>query len=128
MIEIKIKNLTPHPIRCGDQLFPSVGTARVSVETQRIEGNFPIPLSISKFSDTITGLPEEEPGVFLIVSRMVAEALPSRNDLLVVNETTRDQEGKINDCTSFTMIGKTENEIRSIFRRFRGEKNGSMDI
>ena len=111
-----IKNFTPHPIRCGDKLFPSVGIARVSVETQKIEGNFPIPLSISKFSETITGLPEEEPGVFLIVSRMVAEALPKRNDLLVVNETTRDQEGRIDGCSSFTMIGKTEEEMRRIFR------------
>jgi hypothetical protein len=103
----KIINLTPHPIIMDGKTYPSEGSLRVSVETQKIEGTS-IPLSISKFGQVLD-LPEEKRGTLYIVSRMVAEAT-KREDFLIVNETIRDDSGRIRGCKSLSSVVITNAE------------------
>ena len=55
------------------------------------------------FGDT-TGLPEAHPGVFNIVSRIVAEANPTRTDLLMTFDLVRDADGKPIGCKGFSSL------------------------
>lgn len=48
--------------------------------------------------------PAEQRGVFYIVSRITAEALPGRSDLLMVDGTVRDDDGRIIGCTGFAQL------------------------
>jgi hypothetical protein len=43
----------------------------------------------------VTGLPDPVPGVALIVSRLVAEAVPDRGDVFAPGELIRDSTGRI---------------------------------
>jgi hypothetical protein len=47
---------------------------------------------------TVYGLPEPKEGVLYIVSRMVAEALPDRHDLVFPHQLVRDSAGNIVGC------------------------------
>jgi hypothetical protein len=49
-------------------------------------------------------LPSEQEGVLYIVSRITAEALPGRSDLLMVDGTVRDDDGRIIGCTGFAQL------------------------
>ena len=49
-------------------------------------------------------LPSEQEGVLYIVSRVTAEALPDRSDLLMVDGTVRDDDGRIIGCTGFAQL------------------------
>ena len=49
-------------------------------------------------------LPNEQEGVLYIVSRITAEALPNRDDLLMVDGTVRDDGGRIIGCTGFSQL------------------------
>ena len=73
---------------------PSGTIARVGSERRfkgRIKG---IDFYTSNFGE-VKDLPDREPGVFYIVSRMVAEAVPDREDLVAPSELIRDDEGNI---------------------------------
>jgi len=48
--------------------------------------------------------PEEEEGIFYTVSLMVAQALPTRRDLLVPVGQVRDATGKITGCKGLARI------------------------
>jgi len=49
-------------------------------------------------------LPDKQEGVLYIVSRITAEALPNRDDLLMVDGTVRDDDGRIIGCTGFAQL------------------------
>ena len=49
-------------------------------------------------------LPNQQEGVTYIVSRITAEALPNRDDLLMVDGTVRDDDGRIIGCTGFAQL------------------------
>ena len=49
-------------------------------------------------------LPNQQEGVLYIVSRITAEALPGRSDLLMVDGTVRDDDGSIIGCTGFAQL------------------------
>ena len=51
-----------------------------------------------------SNLPDYEEGVYYIVSALVANAYPERKDLLMVNETIRDDDGRIIGCKSFAVV------------------------
>ena len=61
-----------------------------------------IPITKTVFGE-VEGLPEYSKGRYYIVSSLVAQACPNRPDLLIVNETIRDKEGKIIGCQSFSV-------------------------
>ncbi|MCD3245247.1 hypothetical protein G8S21_04695 [Clostridium botulinum C] len=100
-----ILNYTPHTVNIIDsegnkiQDFPSQGEARCqqTTTTAGMIGN--IPITSTSFGE-VTGLPEETEGTYYIVSRLIRQALPVRNDLLVPNDMIRDEVGRIIGCKS----------------------------
>ena len=63
-----------------------------------------VPESSVTFIDN--GLPEEKEGVYIIVSKLTADAFPLRDDLLLVNEMVRDENGAIIGCRSLAQANK----------------------
>jgi len=117
---MKLINLTPHPITIlsdggSISIAPADKPVRCTVSTIRVGTiNFEgveIPLTSSKFGK-VEGLPDPQPDTFLIVSRVVAEALPEREDLLIPNESVRDQEGRIIGVRSLSSLSKKFLEVR----------------
>lgn len=106
-----IKNLTPHTVtilreHAEPLVIESSGVARCVAHTVRvgtIQGTN-IPITETRFGE-VTGLPEPEENTILIVSRIVAEAVAlTRIDCFIVNETVRDECGRIIGCKSLTTI------------------------
>lgn len=85
---------SPVPARCAasETLVATVPAGRDSVEVVR-----------AVFGAT-EGLPAKEPGVLLIVSRLVAEANRDRADLVVPHDTVRDAQGRIVGCRRFATV------------------------
>lgn len=106
---VNLINLTAHDVHLfrGDELvetLKSCGAARVSVRSEIIGEINGYPIS-KNFYGEIIGLPEPQPGTFYVVSALVAQAAAGRRtDLLVVNDTVRDQEGRIVGCRGFARI------------------------
>lgn len=102
---MEIRNPCPHPItligRDGQQvtLSPIGSPARCAVEREgvgelTVDRGLTVPVNQTRFG-TVTGLPEPEDGVWYIVALPVAQALPGRRDLYVVDDSVRDAEGRI---------------------------------
>jgi len=109
-----IINLQPHPVNIENRLpiNPSGDVARVS-ETLTYVGlvdGFPVmkqelsDVTVLRADKTIEPFPEEEKGVFYTVSLMVAQALPTRRDLLVPVGQVRDSGGKIVGCKGLVRV------------------------
>ena len=103
----RVRNLTAHPVTfvspdgTRSTIAPDpAGPARVVIERVQegevqIEGvPFPVPVFRSRVAEPAQ-LPEPEPGVLLLVARAVAEAAPGREDLVIVDQTVRDDQGRI---------------------------------
>ena len=108
-LPITIINLTPHPVNLLDVdanviiTFHTEGLARCS-QNDVIIGKLNKDIILTKTSyGEVIGLPEQLPGTFYIVSRLVRNALPNRTDLLVPNQLIRDSEGQIVGCRSFSI-------------------------
>lgn len=84
----QILNLTPHVVTItygrDAGTYPSAGLARLAS----------LPLG------DVEGLPPPQAGTRYIVSILVAERLPARDDLVVPGDQTRDGEGKITGARS----------------------------
>lgn len=103
-------NLTPHTINMVNAagevtlaIQPEQAPARCKVEREvafNVEG---FDVNRSVFGEVV-GLPTSKDGTWYIVSRIVAEAARDRSDLLVPDETVRDEEGRIIGCKSFATI------------------------
>jgi hypothetical protein len=81
-----IKNYTPHEVVVYDNdgprdPYPSCGVARVREIPHLIMHADGIPVLAFSYGE-VTGLPDQRPGVFYIVSAFVRKALPYRRDLL----------------------------------------------
>ena len=102
-----IINLTPHSITVvpdggGAIVYPApppgVSAARVVVVSTR-DGDLPDGCPTVRMSrGDVQHLPDPADGVMYIVSRMVADAVPSRRDLLVPGAPVRDAHGAIIGC------------------------------
>jgi hypothetical protein len=99
-----IINLTPHAINetlTGKTYQTSGIIARVSQTLSdtgmTIDG---VPLFHRKFGD-VTDLPDARDGVYLIVSAMVADAVPHRHDLISPGDLVRDDKGQPIGCKGF---------------------------
>lgn len=103
------KNCTPHNIimfrENGSTIVfaPESEPARCVATTVKIGVIDGITITKTTFGET-TGLPPYNPNCYCIVSRLVAEANPQRTDLLIVNETVRDAEGRIVGCKSLSTL------------------------
>jgi len=109
-----IKNCTPHTINlvASDSattaiLEPCGALPRVSMleEPVRVVGSLelPVPLVLQR-PGRVTGLPEPQPGVWLIVSQMVANAVPERRDLVFPAGLVRDDKGRITGCSKLGQV------------------------
>lgn len=110
--QIELVNLTPHDIVViyGDKkkkVFPKSGSvARVSVEYYFTELGevIGVPTTSSSYGQVI-GLFKEFPGVYYIVSTMVAQAMQGKRfDLLSPGPLIRDESGQPVGCSSLNMI------------------------
>lgn len=102
---VEIRNFTPHTVNLLDSeerqtfTFPSDGNARCTQSVEFVENLCGIRITETAFGE-VQDLPDEQEGVMYIVSRLVRQALPDRNDLLVPNEIVRDENGNIAGCLS----------------------------
>lgn len=100
---MQLKNCTPHALNIvgcqGDvtTLIPSGIVPRVSVTTIEVAAVGDIPL-LRSIPSGLTGLPEPEEGVLLIVSALVRLACPDRHDLASPGELLRDDNGQPIGC------------------------------
>lgn len=103
----QLKNFTPHEVVVKyyefDAHFPSEGVARVDGVSKYIGDVAGVPVKVTEYGD-VSGLPDPVEGVGLIVSRMVAAALPHRDDLFVPGGLVRDDEGKVVGCTHLEKV------------------------
>jgi hypothetical protein len=96
---MEIINLTPHSVTVAGQTFAPSGTvARVASESSQIGSVNGIPLYATTYGlPTGTGLPT--PGVYYIVSRMVAEAAKAAGwdtgNMVVPYGLIRDDQGRV---------------------------------
>lgn len=97
-----IINLTPHEINIhladgSIRSIPSSGEARVASTSTPLPPFDGVPLVRNTYG-AVTGLPAFVEGTLLIVSAMVASALPYRTDLASPGALVRDPEGRIIGC------------------------------
>jgi hypothetical protein len=107
-----ILNLTPHVINVFDMegnhvkdipVAEGMPTPRVS-QSQEFLGELDgIPIT-RQFFGQVENLPEPQSGVFLVVSRMVAQAIPEREDLLVPGPLVRNEQGQPCGCHGLSRI------------------------
>ena len=120
-----IVNCTPHSIDLMEEVddewvnrltIPSSGLlVRVATDVETVGGvtcdeqEFDVRKRV--FGDvTVTDKNGEEvtletkEDTFYVVSRIAAEAMPERNDLLLVDGTVRDDSGRIIGCTGFAVL------------------------
>jgi hypothetical protein len=106
MRENKIINATPHPINETETgiEFPASGlVVRVAssseLATEIVMGNKIIQAYRTTFGE-VEGLPEQQIGIFYIVSGLVLSA-STRTDLLAPGELVRDENGRAIGCKGF---------------------------
>lgn len=112
-----LKNLTPHEvciyklngvtpdldlvIEAGEEV------ARVSCEYMKVDKTVEgVNLYRTVFGE-VTGLPDYEEGVYLLVSAIVREALPLRKDLVSPGQLLRDDSGNVIGCLG--LVGNFSN-------------------
>lgn len=102
---MKIVNLTPHNVTFIDESGESE-VFEASGDIARVE-QFLFSIEDSKYNlkscikGCVEGLPKEDANTVYIVSSMVREELPERDDLWSPTSFIRDNEGKIVGCTAF---------------------------
>lgn len=113
---MNIINLTPHPITLvtegGTFTVPPSGTivraqeVRTVVGTVVVEG-VPIPVYRIEYGAP-EGLPAPEPGTIFVVSALAAQAIarhaPERDDVFIVADPVRDEQGRIVGARALAQI------------------------
>lgn len=103
-----LKNLTPHEVKIFklNGVTPDLdivieageAIARVSCEYIKVDKTVEgVDLYRTVFGE-VTGLPDYEEGVYLLVSTMVREALPLRSDLVSPGQLLRNDKGEVIGC------------------------------
>lgn len=104
---MKILNYTPHEVDVYVDnkiyVFPSMGLARCKQATYSAGTLNGLPLCKTIYGE-VEGLPQPQIGVMYIVSRVVRQALPQREDLLVPNDLIRDSEGNVLGCKALAVV------------------------
>lgn len=112
-----LKNLTPHEVCVYklngvtpdlDLVIEAGGAvARVSCEYMKVDKTVEgVDMYRTVFGE-VTGLPDYEEGVYLLVSAMVREALPLRSDLVSPGQLLRDDNGNVIGCLG--LVGNFSN-------------------
>lgn len=91
---------------------PSGTVARCRVERQNIDSfiledvddwDITVPITKTKFGE-VEGLPVPEEGTIYIVSNLVAQAVPHREDVFFPDDVVRDENGNIIGCRALGKI------------------------
>jgi len=103
---MRIVNLTPHPLNMMPEgpdgptvTIPPSGqvarcaTSRVQVDAVTVDG-ITVPVNQTRFGE-VTGLPDPQPDTIYVVSALVAQAVPDRPDVFIVDDAVRDDQGRI---------------------------------
>ena len=100
----KIVNLTPHTINFVGQdntivaSIPSSGVARVVQSREIVDtvvaNGITLPIARCTYGD-VQGLPEPMDDTIYIVSAITAQAVPMRPDVFIVDDSVRDENGRI---------------------------------
>ena len=107
---MNIINLTPHAVDVvrsdgSIKTYPSSGqVARLDVSRKFVRILDGAEVHRPSLGG-VTGLPEAQMDVTLIVSALVAQACPDRSDLVSPGELVRDSAGKIIGCKGFAFYG-----------------------
>ncbi|MBX6370650.1 MAG: hypothetical protein IRZ02_00130 [Acidothermus sp.] len=107
-------NLTPHSLRLYDgdacvlELPPAQTAARVSEKvhahsTLHVSGH-PIPLVDLTIGQGVADLPPPKEDVLYVVSRLTAQAVPDRDDLLFPFDEVRDEAGRVVGCRALARL------------------------
>ena len=105
----KVVNCTPHSISFVDALGNIIEEVAPSgilprcITSRKVVGFVNgIPVNETIF-DKVVNLPEPEEDTIFIVSKLVAEAA-NREDLYIVDDTVRDENGRIIGCRALARI------------------------
>lgn len=103
----KIVNLIPHEVNILDSSARVIKTFAAASLNECVSVKYKKRVfeSIDTFPifnyevASVVNLPDPVPNTYFIVSSLVAEALPHRNDLLVVAGVVRERSGRVVGCT-----------------------------
>ena len=111
-LDVVLINCVPHDVHIIDQNGNYVSTSKKTQDPKpRIEQKFEmigvlgdtgIPL-YSRKRGKVENMPEPQPNTFYIVSGLVAQSFPEREDLLEVGELVRDEQGIVTNCVGLVM-------------------------
>ncbi len=103
---MNIVNLTPHALNIMPQepddpvvtippsgIIARCAVDRVQVDTITVDG-ITVPVNRTQFG-AVTGLPDPQPDTIFVVSAVVAQAVPNRLDVFIVDDAIRDEQGRI---------------------------------
>ena len=103
---MKLVNLTPHALNlmiAGPTgpvvtIPPSGQVARCAVERAQVDtvtvDGIAVPVNQTRFGE-VFDLPDPQPDTIYIVSAVVAQAVPDRPDVFIVDDAVRDEQGRI---------------------------------
>jgi len=100
---MKLVNYTPHTINLPNASIPPYGIFARCEEITQYESKINGIQFIKKTYGKVAGLPDKEDGVMYIVSMMVRQALPNRNDLASPGDLIRDENGQIIGCLNLVI-------------------------
>lgn len=109
---MKIVNCTPHCVNFVNDAGEVIRAIEPSGILPRVSSSINLVGSIDGIPDEetvygeVTGLPEKQDGVILIVSAMVASRLPNRDDLRVPGRQVRNDRGQVIGCKSLSNPNK----------------------
>lgn len=116
MASIEIENRTPHPISFltdhAEVVLPVVRPTPRVQPTAEVIGHLRwddvlIPVRRTRLHLSVTELPARRENRLLVVSRLVAEAVPDRDDLLFPDEVVRDATGAAIGCHALAAVSST---------------------
>lgn len=88
-------------------VFPSEGVARATAQKAEVDlleiAGQVVAVNATTYGEP-EGLPEPQAGTYYIVSALTAQAAKDRHDLLIVDGTVRDADGRICGCTAFGRV------------------------
>ena len=112
---MRIVNLTPHPLNLMPEgpdgptvTIPPSGqvarcaTSRVQVDTVTADG-ITVPVNQTRFGE-VSDLPDPQPDTIFVVSALVAQAVPERQDVFITDDAVRDDQGRIIGCRALAHI------------------------
>lgn len=103
-------NLTPHAISFLNNdgniikvVEASGKLARLTTKTITVDDFDGVPVTETVYGE-VEGLPDPIPNTIFIVSSLVAQRVPERQDVFIPNESVRDDAGRIIGCKSLGRI------------------------